>query len=114
VTQLALDLTARLVRASDPETSRQAADRIRPKLTEPQVRVLEAYRVRGPMTARDCEALDEFRDCGFSTVRKRISELTRSDPPQLVIAGKENRGWVYRLATTTTPTHHTGAGRGAL
>lgn len=63
-------------RTGDPSTSAAAADQIRAQLNQLQVRVLHAYRRHGRMSARQAERLAEFRDrYGFSTIRKRISEL---------------------------------------
>lgn len=64
-------------RRTDPQTSRAAALAILPGLNELQRRVLEAYADLGAMTAKECEALPRFRDLGFSTVRKRASELVK-------------------------------------
>lgn len=64
-----------LARARDPATSKAAAAVVEVLLTELQAKVLEAFRRRGPLTARTAERLPEFADYGFSTVRKRISEL---------------------------------------
>ncbi len=64
-----------LARDSDPMTSRKAAAVIAGELGKIQRLVLDVYRARGQMTAREAERLDEFADYGFSTIRKRISEL---------------------------------------
>ncbi len=64
-----------LARRHDPLTSHAAADCIAPKLSQLQAEVLSAYRRHGPMSARVAERLPEFASYGFSTVRKRISEL---------------------------------------
>lgn len=77
-------------RASDPVTSHQAAATVAPKLGKIQREVLEAFRTRGAMTARKAERLCEFEQYGFSTVRKRISELARMG--YLVEAGIDRSG----------------------
>lgn len=64
-----------MARATDPGTSHGAADTVRPTLGKIQRLVLRTYIARGPMTARAAERLDEFSSYGFSTIRKRISEL---------------------------------------
>lgn len=64
-----------LHRTGDPGTSAAAADQIRAQLNQLQVRVLQAFRRHGRMSARQAERLEEFRRYGFSTIRKRISEL---------------------------------------
>ena len=65
----------KLHRASDPPSSREAARAVAPRLTELHRRVLEVMRQDGPHSARQLEKLSDFADCGFSTVRKRVSEL---------------------------------------
>lgn len=67
-----------MARTSDPQTSHAAAEVIRPDLSELQSKVLAAFKRHGPMTARKAERLPEFADYGFSTIRKRISELHRA------------------------------------
>lgn len=64
-----------LFRRDDPPTSQAAATTVRPQLGEIQLAVLAAYRQHGPMSARQAEGLPEFAAYGFSTVRKRVSEL---------------------------------------
>jgi len=66
-----------LARFSDPEESHRAADKIRPHLSKLQSVVHGAFRELGKMTAKECEVLDRFSELGFSTVRKRISELKK-------------------------------------
>lgn len=87
-------------RAADPDTSRQAAERVAEKLSALQERVLVAvagYGSRGA-TAREVERLQAFADCGPSTVRKRLSELTRAG--KLVENGRRDgmTVYAYRLA----------------
>lgn len=64
-----------MVRSTDPETSEAAALVVTPHLGKIQALVLEVFQTQGPMTAREAERLDCFADYGFSTIRKRISEL---------------------------------------
>jgi hypothetical protein len=59
----------------DPETAKEAAVGIAGHLPRLQQRVFAAFIEHGPMTAKTAERLPEFAQCGFSTVRKRISEL---------------------------------------
>ena len=75
-----LDFTVRrpMSRDADPDTSRDAASVIRVDLGRIQALVLNAYLEHGPMTARTCERLAVFEEYGFSTIRKRISELASS------------------------------------
>ena len=65
--------TKGMVRRTDPATSLQAAVSVALKLNALQMEVLAAYREHGPMSARQAEV--RFPDYGFSTIRKRVSEL---------------------------------------
>ena len=56
-------------------TSAAAAEQIKAKLGQLQRRVLQAYREHHRLSARQAERLPEFARYGFSTIRKRISEL---------------------------------------
>ena len=64
-----------MARRDNPETSKAAAIGIADHLTELQARVYAAVVARGPLTAKELEALPELADLGFSTARKRLSEL---------------------------------------
>lgn len=64
-----------MVRTGDPSTSAAAAEQIKAKLGQLQRRVLQAYREHHRLSARQAERLPEFARYGFSTIRKRISEL---------------------------------------
>lgn len=66
-----------MTRKVDPATSVEAAAVVAPELGKIQRLVLEAFRIHGPMTARTAERLPVFSDYGFSTIRKRISELAQ-------------------------------------
>jgi hypothetical protein len=83
-----------MARVPDRTTSIDAAERIHDRVSELQQRVLEAFRTHGNMTAEQCEDLPEFAELGPSTVRKRISELTKRNPPMLVERGvtRNSRG----------------------
>lgn len=70
-----LPAEAPMTRATDPSTSEGAAAVVRPGLGKIQRAVLHAYYREGPMSARRAERLRYFKDYGFSTIRKRISEL---------------------------------------
>ena len=65
-------------RTTDPATSHAAADVVRPRIGSIQRQVLNAFHRLGPMTARTAERLPIFDAYGFSTIRKRISELCRA------------------------------------
>ena len=64
-------------RRSDPITSLAAAAVVEPIVNKLQGDVLKAFSEHGDMTARTAERLDEFVSYGFSTIRKRISELAQ-------------------------------------
>jgi hypothetical protein len=82
-------------RTTDPETSHEAAQRITAKLSQLQARVLVAVGEFGEQgaTAREVETLDAFADCGPSTVRKRLSELSKAG--KLHDAGRRDGMTVY-------------------
>jgi phage FluMu protein gp41 len=65
----------RLVRIPSHSTSVEAAKSILPCRTVLQQQILTVLKVQGPMTAGELENLSCFRNYGFSTVRKRVSEL---------------------------------------
>ncbi len=67
-----------MFRFSDPATSEAAAAVVVDHLGKIHRLVLEVYGRRGPMSARAAERLPEFESYGFSTIRKRISELKAS------------------------------------
>lgn len=79
-----------MARTTDPEPSHAAADVVRPHLGKIQQEVLAAYALHGPMSARQAERLPEFSNYGFSTIRKRISELHREG--YLVECGTDTDG----------------------
>src|SRR5690242_8396268 len=91
-----------MFRQSDPETSRSAAEAIAPHVTELQHRVLDVIRRRGPSTAKELEQLPDFEGWGFSTVRKRVSELATPKSEGglglLVEVGVRERSTIYELA----------------
>ncbi len=62
----------------DNRFSREAGQAVKTKIGSIQWAVIGAYRDHGPMRARDCETLPELGRWGYSTVRKRISELGRA------------------------------------
>ena len=70
-------VTQPMARASDPKTSHEAAEVVRPHLSKLQKDVLELFRDCGPMTAKFAETSAAFADYSPSTVRKRISELAK-------------------------------------
>jgi len=67
-------------RRDDPQTSVDAAKKILPRISNLQFRVYEAllrhfFRTGKGMTDKELEKLPEFKDCGYSTVRKRRTDL---------------------------------------
>jgi hypothetical protein len=68
-----------MARASDMQTSKDAALYISEKLNRLHRAVLSAFTTFGPMTAKTAENLEMFSpsgmSLGYSTVRKRIGEL---------------------------------------
>ncbi|MCH7990505.1 MAG: hypothetical protein IID46_15295 [Planctomycetes bacterium] len=72
-----------LHRATDPDTSRLAAETIEPRLNEVQTDVLDSFEMFGPMTDEELQALPWFEHRGDSTARGRRSELTRK-PLELI------------------------------
>lgn len=61
--------------SNDAETAVMAAEKLLPRLGDLQQQVLDAFRERGPMTDGECERLPRFARCGYSTIRKRCTEL---------------------------------------
>ena len=91
-----------------PDTEESAADVVRPHLGKIQALVLAAYEAHGPMSAREAERLPEFGDYGFSTIRKRISELASDG--LLVALGIDHTGrapaTIYKVTTSDTGGSH--------
>ena len=85
-----LPLFRAMARRADPDTSHAAAAVVRPELGRIQTAVLAAFSELGPMTARSAERLERFGDYGFSTIRKRISELAAEG--FLQVAGTDRSG----------------------
>lgn len=67
-----------MARNTDPSTSHETAAIMVDRVPKIQAVVIAAYEKHGAMTARTAERLPEFGDYGFSTIRKRISELYQS------------------------------------
>jgi hypothetical protein len=65
-----------MTKRGDIDECRDSAEKVAPFLGKIQREVLEAIRELGPMTAREGERLKRFEGrYGYSTVRKRFSEL---------------------------------------
>lgn len=92
--------TKGMVRNADPETSHEAAKVVVPHVGSTAELILTAYRRRGPMSARKAERLPEFSSYGFSTIRRRITDLHRSG--ELEECGIDHDGrapaTIYRVA----------------
>ena len=95
-----------MVRRGDHATSCDAAARVKLTVKALRAQVLEAYRRHGAMTQKEVEQLPEFAECGASTCRKRVSELSKAeyfDPPLLVKTGVVRDGCAeYDLAERGT------------
>jgi hypothetical protein len=77
-----------MFRAGDPGTSKAAAASVEAAdLGKIQRLVMAMFRTHGPMSARTAEQLPEAEPYGFSTIRKRISELAAA--AYLVARGTE-------------------------
>lgn len=77
----------RLVRIPDHETSISAAQSVLPCRTVLQQQIVTALISWGPQTAGELEKLPMFSKYGPSTVRKRVSELSKADPPRVIWTG---------------------------
>ncbi len=91
-----------MVRKTDPNTSHQAAEAMRPDLGKIHKLVIDVFRNVGQMSAREAERRPEFEGYGFSTIRKRISELASDTMGVLEKCGEESRtgrtpATVYRI-----------------
>ena len=78
VTPATASLTGTHARLGDSAPARAAAERVTGdpgKLRALQLRVLEAIRELGPIDDATLETLPRFAGLGFSTIRKRRSEL---------------------------------------
>ena len=97
--QQGLPFNTPMFRKEDPETSLEAAKVVEQQLGKIQIEVLKAFHNHGAMTARKAERLPEFEEYGFSTIRKRISELHRGG--RLVEVGVDRSGnapaTIYRI-----------------
>jgi len=87
----------RMTRREDYDTSNEAADRVFTKLRPLQKRVLAALRKK-PMTDRQLEALPEFEEYMYSTVRKRRSELFQDGLVEKAGRDPETRMTIWRAA----------------
>lgn len=83
-------------------TEREAAAKVARKLNALHDEVLDAFRAKGPMDARQAEELAQFSHLGPSTIRKRISELFHAG--RLAADGKRDGLTVWRIAPTTRQT----------
>lgn len=88
-------------RASDPETSHEAAVRISEKLSTLQQQVLTALALAGDRgaTGRELEQLPAFANRGPSTVRKRLTEVSRMGRAEEI--GKRDGLTVYRYVAVS-------------
>ncbi len=96
--------TKGMVRQSDPETSHEAAKVVAPHVGSTVELILSVYRRRGPMSARKAERLPEFSSYGFSTIRRRITDIHRSG--QLEECGIDHDGRAPATIYRVTPEVH--------
>lgn len=100
------DVVGELSRANDAATSRTTADAIHGKLSELQVRVLEAIRQHGPIDAAALEDLPRFASLAPSTVRKRVTELVRAGRVvEYDVKKRPGRGSISRWVVAGGPDH---------
>ena len=66
---------SRMVRRDDPPTSHEAARKVEPRLSALQKLIIDIFKIRGKMTAKECERRPSLVLLAPSTVRKRICEL---------------------------------------
>ena len=99
-TRVAMPGKRAAARRADPGTSAAAAARVSDKLTRVQGEVLVAFLEDGPMSARQCERAERWNGrAGFSTIRKRVSELASAG---LLEWFGEERGTEKRPETPAT------------
>lgn len=81
-----------MVRGADSLESQAAAVRVKEHQTWIQRTILHCLAVDGPATAKELEGRIEFRSCGPSSCRKRVSELRQAGLiRQLVIERRPQR-----------------------
>lgn len=86
------------IMAPRTETRRRRTGTAEVRRGEIHAAVLAAFEARGPMTAAHAEKLPEFERYGFSTIRKRISELFQSGELVSLPQRKKNEAMVYAIA----------------
>lgn len=81
-----------MMRKNDPRTSKEAAAKIVPHLSDLHNQVIDCFLLYGSMTDEELENLPHFKDYGPSTVRKRRGELFRAKLLKEVGVKKNKRG----------------------
>lgn len=82
-----------MVHSDDPSTSVVAANSINQCKSRLHQKVMDAFGIYGSMTDSELEGLDEFKDYGPSTIRKRRSELYQSGKLEVCGERNNNRGF---------------------
>lgn len=103
VADLPLFAPVPMVRARDHRTSRDAADRLRPKLSNLRLDIYTTIRDAGPygLTAKELERLPQYAALAPSTARKRISELLAAG--HLTAIGVRDGAKVWTITDPITP-----------
>lgn len=99
---------------ADHATSREAADAVAPIAGALRARLFDTIQRAGPtgLTAAELERLPEFKDYGASTVRKRVSELSRYQPAVIRAVGKRGGCAVWIDAALPAPSSADSCGFG--
>lgn len=85
-----------MVRETDGIESQRAAVDVSGRCAKIRERIMQIIAALGPRNARELEEMDEFRDDGPSTVRKRITELKQAG--DLVQVGRRDKMAVWDIA----------------
>lgn len=89
-----------LVRGTDPIESQRAGLDVKGKLTKIQGQIMAILAECGPLNAKDIETHKDLRGYSPSTARKRISELSKMEPPKIVQVGRKDGCAVWAIAGT--------------
>jgi hypothetical protein len=90
-----------MVREEGSIESQRAAVDVSTRCAFIRWRIMQLVTTLGPQTARDLETMNEFRNDGPSTVRKRISELKQAaerGEPGLVQVGRKDKMALWDVA----------------
>ena len=101
----ALPVKRATARRLDPPTSYAAGQVIEKSMSELQAKVVRYYSNDVARSARQLEQSDEFAAWGFSTLRKRVSELASAgwlEPVGVETTSGSTPATVYRIAPAAT------------